>query len=183
MARPEYVSDTLGCAMSIDEILRSVSQNPEIEALARVLLAGLIGIAVGFERDFEGKPAGARTYGGVALGAATFTTIGVVAFGNNDSSARLAAQIITGIGFLGAGTILHMRLRVVGLTTAAGMWVMAGVGMAIGYGLYILGIGAGIGLFMILQFLEPGRLIARRRGRESNEHDEGPTDEKEAPGL
>jgi putative Mg2+ transporter-C (MgtC) family protein len=151
--------------MSIDEIVRNLSQNAELQALVRVLIAGLIGIIVGFERDLEGKPAGARTYGGVAMGAATFTVVGVVVFGANDSSARLAAQIITGIGFLGAGTILHMRLQVVGLTTAAGMWVMAAIGMAIGYGLYILGIGVGVALFLILQFLEPGRLIENRRRR------------------
>jgi putative Mg2+ transporter-C (MgtC) family protein len=108
----------------------------------------------------------------VAVGAATFTSVALLIFGV-PAAAPVTAQIITGIGFLGAGTILHARLRVIGLTTAAGMWVMAAIGMAIGYGLFILGIGAGIALFMILQFLEPGRLIARRRGRLSNvEHDE-----------
>jgi putative Mg2+ transporter-C (MgtC) family protein len=167
--------------MSVEEILRSLSQNPELEALARILVAGLVGIVVGFEREYEGKPAGARTYGGVAMGAATFTVIGVVVYGNTDATARLAAQIITGIGFLGAGTILHMRFRVVGLTTAAGMWVMAAVGMAIGYGLYILGIGVGVALFLILQFLEPGRYIDSRRPRR-DVTDRDMTD-KEAPGL
>jgi putative Mg2+ transporter-C (MgtC) family protein len=167
--------------MSIEEALRSLSQNPGLEALARVLLAGLIGIVVGLERDLEGKPAGARTYGGVAMGAATFTVIGVVAFGTSDSSARLAAQIITGIGFLGAGTILHMRYRVVGLTTAAGMWVMAGVGMAIGYGLYILGVGVGVAIFLVLQFLEPNRFIRRSRSEPTGDGDAG--NDKEAPGL
>jgi putative Mg2+ transporter-C (MgtC) family protein len=167
--------------MSIDEIMRSLSQNPELEGLVRVLLAGAIGIVVGFERDLEHKPAGARTYGGVALGAATFTVVGVVAYGTTDSAARLAAQIITGIGFLGAGTILHMRTHVVGLTTAAGMWVMAAIGMAIGYGLYILGIGVGVALFLVLQFLEPGRLI--NRGGRADVGDEGTEMDKEAPGL
>jgi putative Mg2+ transporter-C (MgtC) family protein len=161
--------------VTIDEILRSLSQNPELEALARVLVAGLVGFVVGIERDLEGKPAGSRTYGGVAMGAATFTVVGFVVFGNNDSAARLAAQIITGIGFLGAGTILHMRQRVVGLTTAAGMWVTAAIGMAIGFGLYILGIGVGIALFAILQFFETDRIIARRRRRDQAD--------MEAPGL
>jgi putative Mg2+ transporter-C (MgtC) family protein len=172
--------------MSVDEILRNLSQNRELEALARVLLAGLIGIIVGLERDLEGKPAGARTYGGVALGAATFTVIGVTAYGVSDSAGRLVAQIITGIGFLGAGTILHMRFRVVGLTTAAGMWVMAGIGIAIGYGFYILGIGVGVALFLILQFLEPGRLIDSRRTRRRltiEDEDASVARDEEAPGL
>jgi putative Mg2+ transporter-C (MgtC) family protein len=172
--------------MPIDELLRSLAQNPELEAVLRVFLAGLVGVVVGFERDLEGKPAGARTYGGVAVGAATFTVIGVVAYGTTDSAARIAAQIITGIGFLGAGTILQMRTRVIGLTTAAGMWVMAAVGMAIGYGLYILGIAVGVALFVILQFLEPKRVIGgRRRDAPADEDDDEsarPTD-TEAPGL
>lgn len=169
--------------MSIDEILRSLSQNPELEALARVLIAGLVGLVVGVERDLEGKPAGARTYAGVAIGAAAFTVIGVVAFGTNDSSARLAAQIITGIGFLGAGTILHQRSRVIGLTTAAGMWVMAAIGMAIGYGLYIVGIGTGVALFVILQFLEPRKVIGDRTRHSVDERRPAPEADKEAHGL
>jgi putative Mg2+ transporter-C (MgtC) family protein len=149
--------------MSIDELLRNLGQNSELEALLRVLLAGVIGIIVGFERETAGKPAGARTYGGVAMGAAAFTVIGVLMFGTTDSSARLTAQVITGIGFLGAGTILHLRGRIIGLTTAAGMWVVAGIGMAIGYGLYVLGIGTGVALFLMLQFLDPSRLVGSWR--------------------
>ena len=172
--------------MTIDQILHDLSLNREAEALLRVFLAAVVGAVVGLERNLEGKPAGARTYGGVALGAASFTAIGWVAFGNTDAAARLAAQIITGIGFLGAGTILHMRFRVVGLTTAAGMWVMAAVGMAIGFGYYLLGIGTGIALFMVLQLVEPNRLIgSRRRPGHDPEQDGklGRDADKEAPGL
>lgn len=134
-------------------------QDPQLEGLLRILLAGLIGVLVGFERELERKPAGARTYGGVAMGSATFTVVGIIAFGQGDPGSRVAAQIITGIGFLGAGTILHMRGQVVGLTTAAGLWVIAAIGMAIGSGLYILGVGAGIAIFILLQFLRPEWLV------------------------
>jgi putative Mg2+ transporter-C (MgtC) family protein len=154
--------------MTVEEVLRTLSQNAELQALARVLLAGVIGIIVGIERNLEGKPAGARTYGMVAVGSASFTSVALLIFGTTPGAGSISAQIITGIGFLGAGTILHMRSKVVGLSTAAGMWVMAAVGMAIGYGLIILGIGTGLALFMILQFLQSGRLTAGRRDRESN---------------
>lgn len=150
--------------MLVDDLLA----NPELEGLFRIGLAGLIGIAVGFEREFDRKPAGARTYGLVSMGAATFTVVAILAFGQGDPASRVAAQIITGIGFLGAGTILQTKRRILGLTTAAGMWMMAAVGMAIGSGLYIIGIGAGIAVFLILQFLLPGQLM-RRSGLDPDE--------------
>jgi putative Mg2+ transporter-C (MgtC) family protein len=139
----------------VDYLLR----NPEWEGLLRILLAGIIGVLVGLERELERKPAGARTYGGVAIGAAAFTVVGTLAFGSGDAASRVAAQIITGIGFLGAGTILHMRGHIVGLTTAAGMWVVAAIGMAVGAGLYIVGIGTGLFIFLLLRFLGPRRLV------------------------
>jgi putative Mg2+ transporter-C (MgtC) family protein len=141
--------------MDVGAWLRDVAQDPQWEALLRVLVAGVVAVLVGIEREREGKPAGARTYGLVAMGAAIFTVVGIYGFGAGDPAARIAAQIVTGIGFIGAGTILHMRRRVVGLTTAAGMWVAAGIGMAIGSGLYIIGIGAAVALFLLLQFLRP----------------------------
>ncbi|MDP8905766.1 MAG: MgtC/SapB family protein [Chloroflexota bacterium] len=151
--------------MPIDALLA----NPEAEGLFRIVLAGAIGVIVGFEREIDRKPAGARTYGGVAMGASTFTVVAILAFGAGDPASRVAAQIITGIGFLGAGTILHTRLRVRGLTTAAGLWMMAAVGMAIGSGLYLVGIGAGVAILLLLQFLEPHRLLGRRAGEDEDE--------------
>ena len=139
--------------------LRSFLQDPQLEALLRVLVAGLVAGLIGLEREREGKPAGIRTYGLVGMGAAMFTVVGILAFGAGEPASRVAAQIVTGIGFIGAGTILHMQRRIVGLTTAAGLWVAAGVGMAIGGGLYILGIGAGVLMFLLLQFLRPEWLI------------------------
>jgi putative Mg2+ transporter-C (MgtC) family protein len=153
--------------MDLDALLA----NAELEGLFRIALAGLIGIGVGFEREFDRKPAGARTYGLVSMGAATFTVVAILAFGEGDPASRVAAQIITGIGFLGAGTILQTKRRILGLTTAAGMWMMAAVGMAIGSGLYIIGIGGGIAIFLLLQFLEPGRLLRRYSAESEDEED------------
>lgn len=145
-------------------------QDPQIEGLFRVVVAGLVAVLVGLERELQHKPAGARTYGLVAMGAALFTVGGIQAFGEGDPGARVAAQIVTGIGFLGAGTILHMRMHVVGLTTAAGLWAMAAIGMAIGAGLYILGVGVGVVLFLLLRFLRLDRIADR--GLDSDEVEE-----------
>jgi putative Mg2+ transporter-C (MgtC) family protein len=148
----------------------AILRDPQVEGLARIVLAGVLCALIGLEREFEGKPAGMRTYGLVGMGSAIFTVVGIYAFGPGDPG-RVAAQIVTGIGFLGAGAILHMRLRVVGLTTAAGMWVSAAVGMAIGGGMYILGIGAAVALFIVLQFVQPPRTIRARRAAEEAEHE------------
>lgn len=140
--------------MPFDFNLQTFLQDPQFEGLLRVGLAGLLGVLVGLERQMEGKPAGSRTYGGVAMGAALFTFIGIVAFSNIGTASQIGAGVVTGVGFLGAGTILHLRGQVVGLTTATGMWAIAAVGMAIGAGLYIIGVGAAIALFVLLQFVK-----------------------------
>ncbi len=157
--------------------LTTLFADPQWEGLVRILLAGGLAALIGLEREIEGKPAGVRTYGLVGMGAAIFTVAGIYAFGEGDPASRVAAQIVTGIGFLGAGTILHMRRRVVGLTTAAGLWVAAALGMAIGGGLYILGIGAALAMFLLLQFLRPEVLV--RFGLASPEDVEGSVTEDE----
>jgi putative Mg2+ transporter-C (MgtC) family protein len=145
--------------MPFDFDLRAFLQDPQVEGLLRIVLAGGLAALIGLEREMEGKPAGIRTYGLVGMGAASFTMVGLLVFGTGDPASRVAQGIVTGIGFIGAGTILHMRRQVVGLTTAAGLWVAAALGMAIGGGLYILGIGTGIAVFVLLQFLRPELLV------------------------
>jgi putative Mg2+ transporter-C (MgtC) family protein len=157
-----------------DAILR----DPQVEGVLRVLLAGFLAAMLGLERELEGKPAGIRTYGLVGMGAALFTLIGFQAFGAGDPASRVAQGIITGIGFIGAGTILHMRNQVIGLTTAAGIWVAAGVGMAIGMGMYILGVGGAIAVLLALLLVRPEILV--RLGLASRDEIDGkvkdPTD-------
>lgn len=103
----------------------------------QVLLAVVFGGLLGWQRGRRGKSAGIRTYALVAAGSALFTILSLNAFGGGETS-RVAAQIVTGIGFLGAGLILHRENRVEGLTTAAGLWMAAAVGMAVGVRFYML---------------------------------------------
>jgi putative Mg2+ transporter-C (MgtC) family protein len=105
--------------------------------IVSVVLAVLLGGAIGLERELRGKPAGLRTNVLICLGAAVFTIISErMAEGHADSITRIAAQIVTGIGFLGAGAIIQDRGSVHGLTTAATIWLVASIGMACGAGLY-----------------------------------------------
>lgn len=116
-----------------------------LEFLLRIAAAALLGGLIGIERGFRAKEAGFRTHFLVALGAAVFMVLSAhgfedVVFTDNirlDVS-RIAAQVVSGIGFIGAGTIIFQRHAVHGLTTAAGLWVTAAIGMAAGAGLYII---------------------------------------------
>jgi putative Mg2+ transporter-C (MgtC) family protein len=105
--------------------------------LARLLLAALLGGIIGLERQLRHRPAGLRTHMFICFGAAMFTVLSRQLAGVESDSARIAAQIIPGIGFIGAGSILHAKTSVTGLTTAATLFVVAGVGMAAGGGLYL----------------------------------------------
>jgi putative Mg2+ transporter-C (MgtC) family protein len=130
----------------------------QLQSLLNIVLAGVAGGILGLERELEDKPAGIRTFAVVAMGACLFTLVGVHAFdGAADAESRLVAQIVTGIGFLGAGTIIQVQDKVEGLTTAAGIWSVAAVGMAFGFGLYIL--GAGTTAILLIAFAVIGRLV------------------------
>lgn len=131
----------------------------ELEALLRLALAAGAGALIGFEREDRDKPAGVRTFAIVAMGAALFSLIGLMTFGQTDAGARIAAQVVTGVGFLGAGTIIHARGRVIGLTTAAGIWGSAAVGMGLGFGLYLLSAGGALVLVAVLRVV--GWLMSR----------------------
>ena len=124
--------------------------------LARLLLAAVLGAAVGLEREYHQKPAGLRTNILIAFGSALFTVISLqLASAAGGSTDRVAAQIVTGIGFLGAGAILRSGLSVHGLTTAATIWVNAAIGMAAGAGLPALAIGSTLVTLLVLAALPP----------------------------
>lgn len=114
-----------------------------------LVLASLLGFFIGLERKFREKEAGIRTHTIVSFGAALMMVISKYAFDAEADSARVAAQIVAGIGFLGAGIIVYKKNVVHGLTTAAGVWATAGVGMACGGGLWIVAIIATIVLIVI----------------------------------
>lgn len=107
-----------------------------IDQILRLLLAAAMGALIGLERDLKKKPAGIRTHMLVCLGACIYTLISVSEFPLD--SARIAAGIVAGIGFLGAGAIIGSQDGVHGLTTAAGIWVTAAVGLALGTGSYVI---------------------------------------------
>jgi putative Mg2+ transporter-C (MgtC) family protein len=143
----------------------------EFEALVRIFLAAVAGGVIGLEREVAHKPAGVRTFSMVALGACAFVIVGVMAFGSGDPGSRVASTIITGIGFLGAGAIIQRGGDVVGLTTAAGIWGAAAVGMAFGTGLFILASGATVIMLLVLRVVgliwadvEPNRDPGGREG-------------------
>lgn len=117
----------------------------ELQYLIGVAVAVLLGFAIGFERKLRYKEAGIRTHTIVCVGAALMMVVSKYAFGGQQADAsRVAAQIVSGIGFLGAGIIMFRGQKMHGLTTAAGIWATAGVGMASGAGLYIVAVGATI---------------------------------------
>lgn len=121
-----------------------------IELISKLALALLLGMSLGIERAVAGKTAGMRTYGLVTMGSALLAMTGVYIGGGFESqvalteSIRFSAQIITGIGFIGAGLIFIKGADVSGVTTAAGLWVAAGVGIAVGYGFYTLAVATTI---------------------------------------
>ena len=124
------------------------------EIVLRLLLSSITGGLIGIEREANNRPAGLRTHILVTLGASLILLISIDGFNNMAYSAdpsRLAAQVVSGIGFLGAGTILRKGNSIKGLTTAASLWVCAGVGLAIGGGYYVGGLTtAAIALFSLM---------------------------------
>ncbi|MFH1447431.1 MAG: MgtC/SapB family protein [Candidatus Micrarchaeota archaeon] len=136
----------------------------EVEMVFRLVAASLLGGAVGYQRDIYNKPAGLRTNMLVCLGSALVMIYSENAFGGQDMSARVAAGVITGVGFLGAGTIIHSKKRITGLTTAASMWIVASIGMAVGGGQDMAAITATILVVMILYFSNIAEGVRRTGG-------------------
>jgi putative Mg2+ transporter-C (MgtC) family protein len=127
----------------------------DIELIQRLLLAAVIGGLIGAERELRRKSAGFRTNILIALGSAIFTICSLTLGGGVGDPTRISAQIVTGIGFLGAGTILRNRDGVHGLTTAAIVWVNAALGVAAGGGQYRLAIIAGAITLLVLLVMGP----------------------------
>lgn len=124
----------------------------QLELALRLTLGLVLGAIIGLERELHRQPAGFRTHSMVALGAALFTIISAYAFvGPNVDPTRIAAQIVSGIGFIGAGTILQHRGSIRGLTTAASLWAVAAIGTAAGAGMLIMAV-VGTALMLVVLF-------------------------------
>jgi len=136
----------------------------QLDLSVRLIVAAALGLAVGFEREIHGHPAGLRTHMLVSSGSALFTVLSAYGFSDVPNSApidptRIAAQIVSGIGFLGAGAILKDGIVIRGLTTAASLWATSAVGMAAGAGEYII---AAVATGTILVSLWPINALAER---------------------
>ena len=144
-----------------------------LTVLMKLLLATLLGGAVGIERELSNKPAGLRTNILICVGAALFTQLSIdiaqIGFTPDGrpygDTTRIAAQIVSGIGFLGAGAILHAEGAIVGLTSAATIWVVAAIGAAVGAGAYVDALGGTALIVLVLVGLRPveQRLMRMRR--------------------
>jgi putative Mg2+ transporter-C (MgtC) family protein len=128
----------------------------QAELLLRVAIALLVGLAFGIEREITRHAAGMRTMMLVCTGACLFTSAGYYLIsGQPTDPTRIAAQVVTGVGFLGAGAIFRSEDTVRGLTTAATVWLVAAVGVALGFGLYLLALGGATVVLLLLIGLRP----------------------------
>jgi len=162
-----------------------VSTTDQLEIVARLVLAAAVGGFVGLERELRGYPAGIRTLALVAIGATLFTEISQLLGGND----RVAAQIVTGIGFIGAGLIFREGYTVRGITTAATIWAVAAMGMAIGLELYIVAISGAVLLFVVLEarpltrrverVVAPREEVLRRALRRDDEDGDEPIEDED----
>ncbi len=131
---------------------------PLWEGLLRIVLAMVLGAAIGLERERRRQPAGFRTHTVLAVGSALLCMVSlfvpsVYGSGLNVDPSRIASQVVSGIGFLGAGAILRMGVSVKGLTTAASLWTTAGIGLAVGAGMYILSVFSTVVLLVVLSLM------------------------------
>jgi putative Mg2+ transporter-C (MgtC) family protein len=140
---------------------------PPLDLTLRLLLAAGLGAAIGVEREIRQKPAGLRTNVLIGVGSALFTMISLQVGAVSGTPDRIAAQIVTGIGFLGAGAIMRSGLSVHGMTTAATIWVNAAIGMAAGAGEYAMATMATAITILVLVALPPIEAFFARRSKVS----------------
>jgi putative Mg2+ transporter-C (MgtC) family protein len=141
-----------------------LSLDTELNLALRLTVGLVLGALIGFERELHRQPAGFRTHSLVALGAALFTIVSAYAFtGPMVDPTRIAAQIVSGIGFIGAGTILQYRGHIRGLTTAASLWAVAAIGTAAGAGMFVIAATGTVLILVVLSVLDRIETFARRR--------------------
>ena len=148
--------------------------------ILRLFVAGLLGGLIGFEREVRAKEAGVRTHFIVALGSALFMIISQYAFSGQFDHARVAAQVVSGIGFIGAGVIIFQKNVVRGITTAAGLWVAAAIGLACGAGMFAVAVAA---MLMTIICLETMNLVTREFGEKVFSVSLSPVKGEDLPGV
>lgn len=137
-----------------------------IDELIKMGISILLGGVVGLEREYQNKPAGFRTLALICIGATAFTILSIRLAGEGPSHDRIAANIITGIGFIGAGVIFKSGVNVYGMTTAATIWITAGIGMAVGAGDYLLATvitGVALTILSVFEYIQDKVDVLHRR--------------------
>ncbi len=148
----------------------SLVRDLRLDLLLHLALAVILGGAIGLERELRQKAAGLRTNILICAGAALFTELSLAMTAEFGDPSRIAAQIVTGVGFLGAGAIIQGRGTVTGLTTAATMWLVAAIGMAVGFGALLEATGTTLLVVLVLVALRPiERWIEKRKRLENGD--------------
>ncbi len=145
------------------ELLHQIIEIFRLELMLQLALATVLGGAIGLERELGGKPAGLRTNILICMGSVLYTKLSLMMSGDASDPTRVAGQIVTGVGFIGAGTILHARGAVVGLTSAATIWVVAAIGVALGGAFYLEACGTTLLVIVVLQGLGRIELVVQRQ--------------------
>src|SRR5712664_1737333 len=153
--------------IDMGEMMRHMAEILRLALVAQVGLATLLGGAIGLERELGGKPAGLRTNILICIGSVLYTHLSIAMVGAGADPTRVAGQIVTGVGFIGAGTILHARGAVVGLTSAATIWVVAAIGVALGSGYYLEGVGTTLIVLAVLAGLGRVEKLVERHSMRS----------------
>lgn len=163
--------------------MEDLTLGTQIELTLRLIVALLLGAVIGWERELQRMPAGFRTHALVSLGSAIFTIVSAHAFtGPLSDPTRIAAQVVSGVGFLGGGAILHYGGTVRGLTTAASLWAVAAVGMAAGAGLFVVATVSAVLVIVALEVFQRLERAAKRRFNVPSRLDELPIDNEPQEG-
>jgi putative Mg2+ transporter-C (MgtC) family protein len=152
----------------MNEFVDKIVEVFRLELLLQLGLATLLGGAIGLERELGGKPAGLRTNILICIGSALYTQLSIGLVHGSADASRVAGQIVTGVGFIGAGTILHARGAVVGLTSAATIWVVAAIGVALGAGHYPEALLSTLMVLIVLQGLGRIEIFVERQSSKSH---------------
>ena len=141
------------------------SDPAQLSMVFKLLLAASLGAVIGYEREMQSRPAGLRTHVLVSMGACIFAMLAFAAYVGTGNEGIMASSIVIGIGFLGAGTILRQNNKIFGLTTAASLWLMASIGVAVATGFYLLAIAATVMGFFVLSIKPIEGTIHRKAKR------------------
>ncbi len=136
----------------------------ELELILKLVVAAGLGLLIGFEREIHKRPAGLRTHSLICMGAALFTVLSMSFTGDYVDASRIAAGVVTGIGFIGGGMIFKSEDRVIGLTTAAELWVVGAIGLSVGVGYYF---AAAVTTAIVLFILVPLKHISEEARRKA----------------